>query len=98
VTGAVSDPQSRDRSTERDPDPEAVVERIRERAARIREREVDRAVKRMAAAGGLTEPQCETVRAMGESLTASLVDPPVEGIEEADDEETLATAVELFEE
>jgi len=96
VTGAAGDSRGRERSAERNPDPEAVVERIRERAARIREREVDRAVERMAAAGGLTEPQCETVRAMGESLTASLVEPAVEGIEDADDEETLAAAVELF--
>jgi len=79
-------------------DPDAVVERIRERASTVREREVDRAVRQMEAAGDLTEPQRETVRAMGRSLTDALVAPAVDGVREADEAETLATAVELFEE
>ncbi len=79
-------------------DREAVVRRIRERAAGIRDREVRRAVDRLAATGAHTDHHCETVRTLGASLTASLVDPAVESVREADDEETLRTAVELFEE
>ena len=88
MTGAAQEPPATD--------PEAVVERICERTAAIREREVERAVRRMEDAGGLTEPQCETVRAMGRSLTDALVAPAVDDVQEAETE-TLATAIELFE-
>jgi glutamyl-tRNA reductase len=89
-TGATEEPPATD--------PEAVVECIRERAAQVSEHEVDRAIARLEAAGELTDLQCETVRAMGRSLTGSLVAPAVDGVREAEKAETLTTAVEFFEE
>ena len=68
-------------------------------AERVKAREVERAVTKLDAQGGLTEDQRETVEAMADSLVGQLLAAPTRSLRDAageDDWETIRTALRLF--
>jgi len=78
------------------PDPAAAADRIHRRAESVRRAELDAAVGRLDAAGGLTAAQRRTVARMTERITATLVASPTAALLSAEDEAAVATALELF--
>jgi len=79
-----------------DPDPAAAADRVRRRAEAIRRDELDTALRQLEAAGELTDAQRRTVGRMTERITAALVDAPSEALRSAEDDDAVATALDLF--
>jgi glutamyl-tRNA reductase len=70
-----------------------------ESADRVKARELDRAVSKLEAQGGLTDEQRETLEALADSLVGQLLAAPTKSLREAageDDWTTIHTALELF--
>ncbi|MFA9516241.1 glutamyl-tRNA reductase [Halopenitus sp. H-Gu1] len=70
-----------------------------ESADRVKARELDRAVSKLEAQGGLTDDQRETLEALADSLVGQLLAAPTKSLREAageDDWTTIHTALELF--
>ncbi|MBP1988299.1 glutamyl-tRNA reductase [Halolamina salifodinae] len=70
-----------------------------EGAERMKAREIDRALTKLEAQGGLNEDQRETVEALADSLVSQLLAPPTQSLREAageDDWTTIRTAMQLF--
>ncbi len=68
-------------------------------ADRVKAREVDRALSKLEAQGGLTEEQRETVEDMADALVGQLLAAPTSSLRDAageDDWETIRTALQLF--
>ncbi|MDZ5811872.1 glutamyl-tRNA reductase [Halorubrum sp. AD140] len=68
-------------------------------ADRVKAREVDRAISRLEAQGGLTDEQRETVADMANALVGQLLAAPTSSLRDAageDDWETIRTALRLF--
>ncbi|OYR56064.1 glutamyl-tRNA reductase [Halorubrum halodurans] len=68
-------------------------------ADRVKARELDRALTKLEAQGGLTDDQRETVEAMADALVGQLLAAPTRSLRDAageDDWETIRTALELF--
>lgn len=68
-------------------------------ADRVKARELDRALTKLDAQGGLTDEQRETVEAMADALVGQLLAAPTRSLRDAageDDWETIRTALELF--
>ena len=68
-------------------------------ADRVKSREVERAVTKLDAQGGLTDEQRETVEAMADALVGQLLAAPTRSLRDAageDDWETIQTALRLF--
>lgn len=81
-----------------DPDPETVLERIRERGEQIRQEELQRALVRLEQQGDLTDAQREQVRQLTDRLVDRLLAVPESTLENASAEsrETLRTVAGLF--
>ncbi|WP_162991641.1 hypothetical protein [Halostella salina] len=79
-----------------DPDPAAAADRVRRRAEAIRREEVAAALRRLEAAGELTDGQRRAVVRMSERITGTLVDAPTEALRSAEDDDAVATALDLF--
>ncbi len=78
---------------------DAVVAVMRESADRVKRRELDRALDRLAAQGDLDDDQRETVTAMADAIVGQLMAAPTKSLREAaaeDDWSTIATAIQLF--
>jgi glutamyl-tRNA reductase len=76
-----------------------VVAAMRESADRVKRRELERALEKLASQGGMTDEQRETVAALADALVGQLMAAPTKSLREAageDDWETIATAVRLF--
>lgn len=70
-----------------------------EGAERMKSRELDRALTKLEAQGGLNDDQRETIEAMANSLVSQLLAPPTKSLREAaveDDWDTIRTAMVLF--
>ncbi|MFC5279088.1 glutamyl-tRNA reductase [Halorubrum rubrum] len=68
-------------------------------ADRVKARELDRAITKLEAQGGLTDDQRETVEAMADALVGQLLAAPTRSLRDAageDDWETIRTALALF--
>ena len=75
-------------------DAAAVDAALREWAEAHRERELERALRALERAGGLTDGQRGAVAALSQSLTDELLGPPLAAV--ADDETAAAYVAELF--
>ncbi|WP_415381312.1 glutamyl-tRNA reductase [Halosimplex sp. TS25] len=100
---AVGDSADGERTDAEPVDTDVAAARIRDRAAEIREREVETALAKLDARGDLSEDDREAVEALADRLVARLIAVPAEGLQaaaddEADDESGRAaeTALELF--
>ncbi|WP_123533472.1 hypothetical protein [Halosimplex salinum] len=90
-TDAAGDSRSAEtpRPTERatDAEVEAAVERIHDRAAEIRDREVETALGKLDATGDLSTADREAVSALADRLVARLIATPERGLRSAAEEE-----------
>jgi glutamyl-tRNA reductase len=76
-----------------------VVAAMHESADRVKRRELERAIRKMEAEGGLTDEQREVVEALADSLVGQLLAAPTKSLRDAaaeDDWTTIATALQLF--
>jgi glutamyl-tRNA reductase len=75
------------------------ISRMYESAERVKGRELDTAISKLEAQGGLTDEQRETVEAMADALVGQLLAAPTKSLREAageDDWTTIQTAMRLF--
>ncbi len=79
-----------------DRSPEAAARHVRRRAESIRQAELDAALRRLEAAGDLTDAQRRAVDRMTRRITGTLVAAPTDALLSTDDEAAVATALELF--
>lgn len=77
-------------------DPAAVQQAIRTHGERIKQRELQQAMHRLAAETSLTPAEQQVVEEMADSLLDELLATPESVLAAADDEDTLRTVVELF--
>jgi glutamyl-tRNA reductase len=76
-----------------------VIAAMHESADRVKRRELERALRKMEADGGLTEDQREVVESLADSLVSQLLAAPTKSLRDAaaeDDWTTIATALQLF--
>jgi hypothetical protein len=84
ASGADRPPGSADRSSRTDRTAEPVGRRagetvaaLRGEAARLKRRQVEEALRKLEARGGLTVAQCETVESMADAILGGILAPPV---------------------
>lgn len=76
--------------------PAADVAALDRQLEEIRERNVERAARRLAAAGELTERRREALEALGDALVRRILGPPLENMAAADDRETVRVGRDVF--
>jgi glutamyl-tRNA reductase len=69
------------------PDPEVVLARLRRRCAEIKREEVETALCKLDASGGLSDRERAAVEAMADRIVAELLAPPTAALEDAADED-----------
>lgn len=96
VAGAACD--CADSETDAADDPDRVRRRIRRRAERIERDEVDEAISKLEARGGLTDEQRETVRRLGSVLARRITTGPESTLTRIsrNDRATVCTVAKLF--
>ncbi|MFB6079101.1 MAG: hypothetical protein ABEJ80_09000 [Halarchaeum sp.] len=77
-------------------DGDAVADRIAERAAAHRERELQRAFDRLAARDALDDERRRALASLADALTEGVLAGPRTAIERADDPDTLTVALDVF--